>query len=317
MFATLLGSLPRPPLPADAEPKELLVAVIRAQEAAGLEPISDAGFGSGVSMVERWLTTAALTDRPVKQALLGPYSTGRAAVAGVGAGSGAPDGAAEQADDAARNEATLAAAEALRTDLLALAAAGCPYIEIHEPAATEIGIDEVERIRFRDAHRRLLDGITGMHLSLAITGGDASAAGVETLLVAPYASLAVDLIAGSDNWRLVAAVPGERGIVCGALSTERDSDDRPEVLLWAAGYAASTGGRGLNRVGLATASSMAHLAWEVAVRKLRILGEAARLADLPPDERRQYLDPRAVDIRSAALGRVMPRRSGRRRPGMS
>ncbi len=310
MFATLLGSLPRPPLTADAEPEELLVAIIRAQEAAGLEPIVDAGFGIGVSVVERWLTTAALTDRPAKQALLGPYSTGRTSVAGVagGAGSGAPAGAAEQADDAARTEATLSAAEALRTDLLALAAAGCPYIEIHEPAATKIGTDEARRARFREAHRRLLDGVSGAHLSLAITGGNADAAGVETLLAAPYASLAVDLIAGPDNWRLVAATPRDRGIVCGALSAERIADDRPEVLLWAAGFAASTGGRGPSRVGLASASSFGELPWEMALRKLAILGESARLADMPADERRLHLDPRAVDIRSAALGRVEPLR---------
>ena len=43
----------------------------------------------------------------------------------------------------------------------------------------------------------------GTHLSLAITGGNADEAGIETILAAPYASLAVDLIAGPDNWRLV------------------------------------------------------------------------------------------------------------------
>jgi methionine synthase II (cobalamin-independent) len=303
MFATLLGSLPRPPLPADAEPEAVLVAVVRAQEVAGLEPISDAGFGIGDSVVERWRSTSAITDRPVKQVLLGPYSKGREAVGVTGA---------------VLDEATVTAAETIRADLLALASAGCPFIEIHEPAATRIGTDEVERQRFREAHRRLLAGVAGTHLSLAITGGNADAAGVETLLAAPYASLAVDLIAGPENWRLVVATPGELGIVCGAVSPVADADDRPEILLWAAGYAASTGGRGSTRVGLASASSMAHLPWDVAVRKLGVLGEAARLADLPPAERRLHLDPRSVDIRSAALGRVEPARRlprhRRRRP---
>jgi methionine synthase II (cobalamin-independent) len=207
----------------------------------------------------------------------------------------------------------LAAAEALNEDLRALAAAGCPLIEIHEPAAIEIGTDEPSRRLFRDAHRRLLDGVDGPHLSLAIIGGNADATGIETLLSAPYASLAVDLIAGPDNWRLVVATPGDRGIVCGALSPEPDSDDAPEVLLWAAAYAASTAGRGPARVGLATAGSLAKLSWEAAVGKMRRLGEAARLADLPPDELRRAIDPRAVDIRSAALGRVGLRRPGRGR----
>jgi methionine synthase II (cobalamin-independent) len=260
----------------------LLEAVVRAQEAAGLEPITDAGFGVGDSPAERWRVTAALTDRPVKAALEGPYSSVRAA-----------------------------GADALRPELVDLIAAGCPYIEIHEPAATGIGTDAAERSRFRDEHAGLLDGLTGAHLSLAITGGNADAAGVETLLAAPYASLAVDLIAGPDNWRLVVAAHGDRGIVCGALSAASDSDDRVEVLLWAAGYAGSTGGRGPLRVGLATASSLAALPWEVAVRKMALLGEAARLADLPPDERARAVDPRSLDSRSAAHGRYVPRRPRR------
>ena len=233
----------------------------------------------------------ALTDRTVKQAVDGPYSAGiDAGAAGV-----------------------LARADTLNAVLRELAAAGCPFIEVHEPAATAIGADPAARELFREAHRRLLDGVSGTHLSLAITGGNADTAGIETLLAAPYASLAVDLIAGPDNWRLVVATPGDRGIICGALSAADGSDDGPELLLWAAGYAASTGGRGPARVGLATASSLAHLSWAAAVRKLERLGEAARLAELPVDERVQHMDPRSVSIRSAALGRVDPPPS--RRPG--
>lgn len=285
MFATLLGGLPRPPLAATATPDEVLEAVVRVQVEAGLEPISDGGFGVGATPAERWTRTAALTGKLVKQVLVGPYSA---------------------AHDAP--ESALAAADALRSEIQALVAAGCPMIEIHEPAATGIATDEALRARFREAHARLLEGVGGTHLSLVITGGNADAAGVDTLLASPYASLAVDLIAGPDNWRLVAATPGDRGIVCGALSPERDADDRVEVLLWAAAYAASTGGRGRLRVGLATASSLAALPWEVAVRKVTLLGEAARLADLPPDELARAVDPRSLDSRSAAAGRYVPRR---------
>lgn len=288
MFATLLGPLPRPGLPEDAEPAELLAAVVRTQESAGLEPVTDGGFGVGPTIVARWSATSALTDRLVKAVLPGPYSSGLT------------------------GSAATAAIDATRADIAALVRAGCPFIEIHEPATSGIGFDKAERSRFREAHGRLLDGVSGAHLSLAITGGNADAAGIETLLAAPYASLAVDLIAGPDNWRLVVALPADRGIVCGALSAQPGSDDRPEVLLWAAGYAASTSGRGPTRVGLATASSLAHLSWEAAVRKMTVLGEAARLADLPPNERRQHLEPRSVDIRSAALGQVSPRPSIRR-----
>jgi methionine synthase II (cobalamin-independent) len=290
MFATLLGGLPRPPLPAGSPLDTLVEAAVRAQEAAGLDPITDGGLAGEADLPGAWTATQRLTDRAVKRAVTGPYTAGRSG-----------NGSAR-----VRSDATLARALALNAALRELAGAGCPLIEVHEPAATAIGADDAERSLFREAHLRLLDGLDGTHVSLALTGGNADTAGIETLLAAPYASLAVDLIAGPDNWRLVAATPGDRGIVCGAMSTAPGSQDGPEPMLWAAGYAASTGGRGPQRVGLATASSLAHLPWDVAMRKLERLGDAARLADRPPDERVQSLDPRAVSSRSAALGRVDP-----------
>ncbi len=178
-------------------------------------------------------------------------------------------------------------------------------IEVHEPSAVDIGEDQAARDRFRDLHDRLTAGEPGVHLSLAITGGSAEAAGAETILSPAYASLAVDLIDGPDNWRLVRAAPGERGIICGALATTEGSDDVKELLVWAASYAAS-GGRGIERVGLATAGSMAGLAWPSVVRKLDRIRESVRITMLPSAERMAALDPRAVDIRSAALGRYDP-----------
>jgi methionine synthase II (cobalamin-independent) len=296
VFATLLGALPRPPLDDDASVEALVVAAVRAQEAAGIEPITDGGFHGQVGLLQAWRWTARLTDLAVKQVVTGPYTFGRSEPGSAGK----------------RIEVTLARAATLNVALRDLAAAGCPLIEVHEPEATAIGADPAERSLFREAHLRLLEGLSGSHLSLAVTGGSADAAGIETILAAPYASLAVDLIAGPDNWRLVAVTPGDRGIVCGALPAGAGTADGPELLLWAAAYAASTGGRGSQRVGLATASSLAHLPWAVAVGKLERLGEAARLADLPGDARVRALDPRALSSRSAALGRVEPR--PRRRP---
>jgi methionine synthase II (cobalamin-independent) len=290
MFATLLGALPRPPLPADTSVDALVEAAVRAQVSAGLDPVTDGGLQAGTPPLEAWRATSRHTDRAVKQVIDGPYTLARA--------TGGPK--------AKRTAFTLARADTLNVVLRALADAGCPLIEIHEPAATAIGADAAERALFRQAHTRLLAGVTDSHLSLALTGGDADGAGIETLLAAPYSSLAVDLIAGPDNWRLVAATPGDLGIVCGALSAATGTDDGPEILLWAAAYAASTGGRGPSRVGLATASSLAHLTWEDGVRKMERLGAAARLAELPAGEAARTLDPRAVSSRSAALGWVEP-----------
>jgi hypothetical protein len=287
VFATLLGPLPRPPLPEDATPEAILEAVLEAQSGAGLEPLIDGGWPlPGLDAVAAWQATQARTTSLVKAVVVGPYS------------------------------GTATAAE-VRGTLVALADAGCAWIEIHEPAAVGIGTDPVERQRFADLHRALtadVAGHPGLHLSLAVTGGSADAAGIATVLAGAYASLAVDLIDGPDNWRLVAATPADRGIVCGALGTRADSDDSPELLLYAAGYAASTAGRGPARVGLATARSLQALPWELAVRKLERLGSAARLADASADERRASLDPRSVDIRSAALGTRQPRGPGSRKP---
>jgi methionine synthase II (cobalamin-independent) len=288
MFATLLGTLPRPPsTPADGD-DETVRAALAAQESAGIELLSDGGLRGRPATLADWQFAAGATERPVKQTLIGPYTAG----------------AAGSTDPAERRRRTLAAAEALNSDIHGLRDAGCTFVQIDEPAAVGIGADRHERALFGDAHRRLTDGIAAIHLSLAIGGGSADEAGAATFFDLPYASYAFDLIAGPDNWRLIAQAPGDRGIVCGALDPSAGSSDGPETLVWAAHYAASTGGRGLDRVGLANASSLGGLERDVARRKVTLLAEAARLASASsPDELARGLDPRAVDIRSAALGR--------------
>jgi len=317
MFATLLGGLPRPFGP-DGQPltsdDEAVAAALDAQEAAGLGPLTDGrlrttGFlGAFAALegiagspaeprlvaaptwrtpltVDAWSFAAAHAPGLVKQALPGPYTLGRR-LGGTDA-----------------EGATMAFAAVVGSELRALADAGCAFIEIEERDAHLIGTDEVERARFARAHRRVLDGIEGLHCSLAIIGGSADAAGSETMLAAPYPSLAVDLIAGPDNWRLVRDMPGDRGIVCGAMSPRAGSDDGPELLIWAAAYAASGNARGRARVGLAIAGGLEHLSWPDAVRKMERLGTAAGLAAGSMADAAPHLDPRALDLRSAALGR--------------
>ena len=155
-------------------------------------------------------------------------------------------------------------------------------------------------------HGELTAGLDGVHLSLALTGGSAEPLGVDALLASAYASYAVDLIDGPDSWRVVARLPGDRGVIAGALTAHETGDESPELLLYAIGYASSTGGRGAARVGLSTSGSLAALSWDRAVAKLARLGEVVRLAATPVDERRAAIDPRAVDLRSAGLGRYDP-----------
>jgi hypothetical protein len=286
MFAMLHGSWPRP-TGVEGVPDDALERAVRAQLDAGLDLITDpllpwlgvdalgeaVADGDPAAVVRgAWTRTAATafalgdtTDdrRPTVAAVLtGPYTLATR-------GSAAAD--------------VVQVGTRLNEAIVALAAAGCPLVVVDEPAAVEIGEDADARDIFRAAQRALLGDEPGLHAMLAITGGSAWAAGAETILDAPYASYLLDLIAGPDNWYLARAVPGDRGIVCAALRAPSHSDQAP-ALVWAARYAASIKGRGMERVGLANASPLGGLDEADATRALTDLARAARLAALSPDE---------------------------------
>jgi methionine synthase II (cobalamin-independent) len=323
VFATLGGSLPIPSPSAAPDPDGRVRAAIAAQEEAGLEAISDGGvrypdatlaIGAGLVgvavvdgrlratappawrrpiLVDGWMFAAGCTDRAVKQAVVGPYTLARAI----------------DAERIRRGRLTLALAEALNAELKALVSAGCPLIEILEDGATTIGDSPTAQRLFVDAQRRLLDGLDGVggvHRTLAIRGGNADTAGTLTILDGAYQSFMFDLCAGPDNWRLVVKVPGDRGVIVGAADARVARVDELEVLAFAVGYAASTGGRGHDRVGLATSGDMAGLAYDAAIAKIRRIGEAAALYEAQAGTLARAMDPRAIDIRSAAVGRYAP-----------
>ncbi len=292
MFATLAGEYPWPP---DLAPGAALAAVVRAQAEAGLGLLADGRVhpaGTAVAdLVAAWRATRDVAATvapglPVKVAVGGPFAVG-------GAGRAAE------------------VARALRGGLLALAAAGCPVVEVHEPAAA-LPADDAGRAAFAAAHATLLAGLPpGLHASLAVTGGDATTLGATALFGAPYRSHLFDVLDGPDGWRLVAVAPGERGIVVGVGDASGRGRTGLEEIAWAAGYAASTCGRGMERVGIAPSGSLAGLDPDRARAVLDLLGEAARLIAAGPSELRAHLDPRAIDARSAALGQ---NRSTRGRP---
>lgn len=286
MFATLIGPFP-------AADEESGSSAAKELAALGLEPAGD-GFGArvadadaGPGIVAAWRSAATSTRSAVKASLLGPFSAARL-----------------------RGGDSIAWAEAVGAVAADLAAAGCPLVEVEEPEAVAAAADVARRRELSAALGRATDVVAGrVHLSLVLTGGNVDGLGAATLFDLPFASYAFDLIAGPENWRLIAEAPGDRGIVCGALDPADAADDRPEPLVWAAHYAASARGRGLERVGLANASSLASLPRDRAIRKLAALAEAARLASLEdPHELAASLDPRAVDARSAALGEYRPPR---------
>ena len=343
MFATLGGALPQPPVPSLGEAKQAgrgdaladdrVAVVVGDQVAAGLEPVTDGGLrhpdggrhvlGSldgidgGASknpsarraptwrepiLVDEWRFVASLVDGSAKQSLPGPYTLGRLLDAGP----------------ISRETATLAIAEALNAEIGSLAGAGCPLIEVVEDAATQVGDSPAERRLFVEAQRRLLRGLDGggvdgdgpqhgsPHLTLAIRGGNADTAGAATILDAPYTSYLFDLCAGPDNWRLIVDVPTDRGVIVGAADAGSSSPDALELLAFAIGYAASTRGRGHDRVGVATSGDMIGLDYPTALAKMGRVGEIAALYAGPPGALAKALDPRAIDARSAGLGRYAP-----------
>jgi methionine synthase II (cobalamin-independent) len=221
--------------------------------------------------------------------------------------------AATASDDVPAMVRRLAAelADVLGAEIAALRAAGCTIVRVDEPRATDAAVTGDVVAAFAEAHDALCRAARagdadGPHLMLALTGGSHEAIGPGALAGLPYASFLFDLIRGPDDWRVLAALPGERGVVCGVVDASTSRGDNPEVLVWAAHYAASTGGRGLARVGLSTTGSLAGLDAEAAARKLRAVVEGARIAALPGDELARSIDPRALDLRSAALGSWAP-----------
>ncbi len=283
MFATLAGGYP---WPADLAPDEALAAVVGAQVEAGLGILADGRVHRADTPVSELV--AAWDAVHAVAALLAPGLPAKVAVAGPWSSRGPVEAA--------------AAAAAMAPVLEALVDAGCPIVEIHEPAAA-LPVEPAGRQAFAAAHAILLAPIAGRaHASLAILGGDAVALGAEALFAAPYESHLFDLLGGPESWRLVVVAPRERGIIAGVGDASGSGRTRIEDLAWAAGYAASTRGRGMDRVGIAPSGSLAALDPEAALAVLRLVGEAAeailggREAVLP------RLDPRAIDARSAALG---------------
>ena len=341
MFATLVGAYPPPEAAVSGE--AALRAVLLDQLEAGLELLGDGEVGApdpvaaavagmdgvtagperavlgrgwlaarpvvrrvpswrAATLVARWQAATAMAEalamergegpRPVRAQVLGPYTVGRVADRGR----------------LGRRRVTMALAEALGAEVAELADAGAMVVQVDEPALAEIGpTDASEGALAAEAWRRLAAAAPELHLTLAITGGAAEGAGATLLFDAPFRSYFFDLCAGPDNWRLISRAPQDRGIIAGVADARVARLDSTEILVWGARYAAALGGRGLDRVGIAPSAGLGGLPHARALAKIRSLGEAARVAGLEDvEELRRAVHPRAVDSRSAALGRYEP-----------
>lgn len=311
MFATLAGLYP----PIDGPVEDALRGTLADQLEAGLGMVAD----GRIHRLER--------DADVDAVVAG-WALATELVADLAAGladaDDGPDGVADAAEPAvppvkvclagplslatAADPAALdGAVTRVRAAIGALHAAGVAVVQIDEPwsrtpdAATDAG-----RERAAATWAATLDGVTG-HVTLALPGGGPTALGVEPLVAAPFASHLVDLITGPDDWRVVGVLPGERGVILGVADLRPGRRDDKEVLVWAIRHAAAMHGRGLARVGLTTSAGLERLPRTDARERLAFLARTAQLAKLSGAALAQQLDPRAVDARSAALGRWEPR----------
>jgi methionine synthase II (cobalamin-independent) len=232
-----------------------------------------------------WKRADEVTDLPVKQTLVGPYTIARLA---------APGGA-------SREPLALGLAEAMNAELRALASAGCPVIQVDEGALTTIGDDAAEWELYVETQRRLTAGLEDHHLSLGIYHGAVDRAGYADVLDGPYRSYLVDALAGPDAWRFVFAVPPERGVIVGALDADRSARDEPELMVWAMAWVAQ-GGRTGDRVGVAPNGSLRALGRHEARRKIEEMGESVRIASMGPlQEVAEALDPTPLESRMTVL----------------
>ncbi len=249
--------------------------------------------------VADWKWADETTELPVKHVLVGPYTLARLAEPG-----GAP-----------RGPLALGLAEAMNAELRALAAAGCPIIQIDEGALTTIGDDAAEWALYGATQQRLTDGLEEQHLSLGICRGAVDPAGYPSILDGPYRSYLVDALAGPDAWRFVFAVPPERGVIVGVLDADQSKRDDPELMVWAMAWAAQ-GGRTGDRIGVSPNGSLRALGRHEARRKIEEMGEAVKIAAMGPlQEVAEALDPAPLETRMAPLRRLAEAVEAARTPG--
>ena len=238
--------------------------------------------------VDEWQFLAGLSDLPAKQVLIGPYTVGRLAE---------PSGR-------SRESTTIAVAEALNREVLALVDAGCPLIQIDEEAAAQIGDDEAEWALVARAHEALTAGLAGrtVHLAFGVPIGAVHRAGYAAILDRPYRSVLFDALGGPEAWRFAFAVPPDVGLIAGVVDAHETALDEIEPQVWAMAWAAAVGDRGADRVGIAPNGSLASMNRFYARRKIDRLGEAIKIASMGPlADIAAALDPAPLTTKRAEL----------------
>ncbi|MCY7417343.1 MAG: hypothetical protein LH650_02395 [Chloroflexi bacterium] len=298
MFATLIGPYPQ----IDGTPQERLMATIADQLEAGLGMLTDGqvhavagrdpagvvGAWRAADAVGHHLAAVAGIEPPlIKACLVGPWTTARA-----------------------KQRPAMDTAIDLVPVIAALFEAGVPVVQLTEPAIGFIDPADLDSLELLEAVLGIVSDAAPGHVSLALAGGPPTGVPYQRLFASPFASYLFDLVSAPDDWNLCARAPGTGGLIVAVADARTPDPDTEAVSVWGARYAASLGGRGPGRVGLAMSAGLELLPRDMAKAKLAALAEAGRKAELSNEELAQVIDPRAVDARSAGLGRYEPRRPG-------
>ena len=159
----------------------------------------------------------------------------------------------------------------------------CPELTAAEP-------------RSRDHLAERMAALAGVHRALIPVGGNLVGMTRDEWLQIPAESLVINPIRDPESWRAAATWPGDRGLILALVPAPGDEEPEPvEILIWAVRYAASLGGRGLDRVGVAgmlPTPNARHDA-EEAARRIELLERLVQLAAADEETLRAELDPRA------------------------
>ena len=159
----------------------------------------------------------------------------------------------------------------------------CPELTAAEPTS-------------RDHLAERMAALAGVHRALLPVGGNLVGMTRDEWLQIPAESLVINPIRDPESWRAAATWPGDRGLILALVPAPGDEEPEPvEILLWAVRYAASLGGRGLDRVAVAGMLPITKGAPDPAEAEKRIalLERLVELSAANEETLRAELDPRA------------------------
>ena len=161
---------------------------------------------------------------------------------------------------------------------------------VESPELTQLDPSGIARLVDRLAAR------ANVHRALLPVGGALVGKTRDEWQEIPAESLVINPIRDPEAWRAAATWPGDRGLILALVPAPGDEVPEPvEILLWAVRYAASLGGRGLDRVGVAgmLPTPTAHVDTDEAARRIALLERLVTLSSANEATLRAELDPRA------------------------